>query len=178
MLSPALEVSNQGQRYDGVARFLHWAMALGLLWMLFTALVRFFAGDTPFADAVWPWHRPIGFSLFLLWWLRAAWAFKQRGRKYEPNFAVRWGHRLLYLLMVAVPSIALIRQYGSGRAFEYFGLTVMQAKDTQITWMTDLGGLLHGELGWLLFALMIGHIAMALWHSRDPQTNVLPKMWG
>lgn len=178
MLSSTLNAPITAQRYDGVARALHWAMAVGLFCMMITALVRFFADDTPLADAVWPWHRPVGFSLFLLLWVRMGWAWKQRNAHAPLSSAAKWGHRFLYLLMLAVPSIALLRQYGSGRAFEYLGVTVMQATDTKIEWMTALGGLLHGELGWLLFATIIGHIAMVIWHKRDPNTNVLPRMWG
>jgi cytochrome b561 len=44
--------------------------------------------------------------------------------------------------------------------------------------MVELGGLLHGELGWVLLACVVGHIAMALWHRRHPTSNVLPRMIG
>ena len=121
MLSSTLNAPITAQRYDGVARALHWAMAVGLFCMMITALVRFFADDTPLADAVWPWHRPVGFSLFLLLWVRMGWAWKQRNAHAPLSSAAKWGHRFLYLLMLAVPSIALLRQYGSGRAFEIFG---------------------------------------------------------
>ncbi|MCQ9617468.1 cytochrome b/b6 domain-containing protein [Paenalcaligenes niemegkensis] len=178
MSSSTLTPSVNLRPYDSVTRFFHWAMAVGFAWMLFTALVRFFADETPLSDAVWPWHRPVGFTLFLLWWLRAAWAFMHRAQYQALSMAAKWGHRFIYALMLAVPSIALLRQYGSGRAFNYFGIPVMQASDNTIKWMTDLGGLLHGELGWLLFATVLGHVSMVFWHRRDSQTNVLPKMLG
>ncbi len=82
-------------------------------------------------------------------------------------------------LMFVVPIIALIRQYGSGRAFEPFGIPVFSRFESdEIEWMTDLGGPLHGELGWGLFALIAGHIFMTYWHRRHPNhTDVLPRMW-
>ena len=44
--------------------------------------------------------------------------------------------------------------------------------------LDDLGGALHGELGWLLLVLAIGHAFMAFWHRRDPKQDVLPRMLG
>jgi cytochrome b561 len=83
---------------------------------------------------------------------------------------------VLYLLMIAVPAIALVRQYGSGRAFAPFGLPLMAARENdRIDWMVQLGRLLHGELGWVLLALVAGHVAMAIWHRRGAH-DVMPRM--
>ena len=93
--------------------------------------------------------------------------------------AAHLGHLALYALMVAVPFIGLLRQYGSGRAFDPFGIPLMPGRpDDRIDWMVELGSLLHGELGWVLLACVVGHIAMALWHRRHPTSNVLPRMVG
>ena len=38
---------------------------------------------------------------------------------------------------------------------------------------------LHGVLGWVLLAMIVGHIGMALLHRKQSgQINVLPRMWG
>ena len=83
--------------------------------------------------------------------------------------------------MLAIPSIALLRQYGSGRAFSPLGLPIFPGFDPseKIDWMVQLGGLLHGELAWVLVALVAGHVAMVWWHRRQGGAeDVLPRMVG
>ncbi len=109
--------------------------------------------------------------------LRTAWALLQAHRRPpELSAATGWGHRLIYAMMWAVPVIALIRQYGSGKAFSPFGVPLMRQGGDKIEWMIQLGGLLHGELGWALLILVVGHVGMALWHRRSGGTDVLARM--
>ena len=92
----------------------------------------------------------------------------------------RLGHISLYLLLLVIPAVALLRQYGSGRSFEVFGVPVFSGfEGEKIEWMIDLGSTFHSTLGWILLALIIGHIGMAFWHKHSAkQENVLPRMWG
>lgn len=167
-------------RYGTVSRALHWAMAACLALVFAAALAHFLAEDSALDATLWPLHKPTGALVMLLGLLRVLWAATHRQRTPAPiSAAARWGHRLLYALMLAVPAIALLRQYGSGRAFAPFGVPLMQDRaGAKVEWMTQLGGLLHGELGWVLLAAVAGHIALALWHRRSPTENVLPRMWG
>lgn len=167
-------------RYGTVTRVLHWAMALCFAVVFFAAIVRYFMPDTPAEEAVWPLHKPTGALLLLLIVLRTLWALVTAGRRPAAiSGMAQLGHLAMYLLMWAIPVIALIRQYGSANAFSPFGIPlVAQRPETdKVEWMTELGGLLHGELGWALLALIVGHIAMALWHRRSAQ-NVLPRIIG
>jgi cytochrome b561 len=137
------------QRYGTVSRWLHWGMAAGFAFMFVTVLVHRFAEKSAADVLLIPWHKPMGALLMLLVVLRTAWALLQaRRRPSDLSAAARWGHRALYLLMIAIPAIALLRQYGSGRAFAPFGLPWMAAReDDKIDWMVELGGLLRWPSG-------------------------------
>jgi cytochrome b561 len=89
------------------------------------------------------------------------------------------GHVTLYALVFIVPALALLRQYGSGRVFEPLGIPLFPGfEGERIDWMMAPGNLLHSWLGWLLLALIVGHIGMAYWHRRRPdQPDVLKRMW-
>ena len=170
-------------RYGTVSRTLHWGMALGLGWMFASAITHSLAEKSALDAFLWPTHKHVGSLLMLLVLLRAAWALLHAGqRPPHINLAAHLGHLALYALMLAVPFIGLLRQYGSGRAFAPFGVPLMPGRDNdKIDWMVELGGLLHGELGWVLMACVAGHIAMALWHSRKGASavdNVMPRMLG
>ena len=53
----------------------------------------------------------------------------------------------------------------------------MQGSPEKIEWMANLGNLLHGNFGWLLFAAVVGHIAMIVIH-RIQGRDVLYRMTG
>lgn len=178
--SPRWPHADSAIRYGTVSRWFHWGMALCFVGVFAAALVHHFLEDSALDGRLWPLHRPLGALLLLLVLLRAAWALRHANRR-PPHVsrAARVGHLALYALMAVVPFIGLLRQYGSGRAFAPFGMSLMPGRaDDKIDWMVHLGGLLHGELGWVLLAGVAGHIAMTVWHRRHGAGDVLPRMIG
>lgn len=166
------------EKYGPVSRALHWLMALGFTWMFFTAALRFFADETPITDALWPTHYFMGFTVLCLGVIRVVWAAVNMSRR-PPSLSLmsRLGHGVLYLLMIVIPTLALLRNYGSDRPFSYLGIQLMEPTGEKISWMVDLAGLLHGELGWTLLALIIGHIGMVYIHRKaSGSADVLPRM--
>lgn len=178
-LSPASTPTTRPERYDTLARLLHWSMAVCFALVFVAALAHYLAEDSALDTLLWPIHKPLGALLFPLAIARAVWGLATAGRRPAAlNTAAHGGHLVLYALMLAIPAIGLIRQYGSGRAFEIFGVSIFAAReDDAIEWMTQLGGDFHGELGWVFMACVAGHIGMALWHRRRGP-NVLPRMIG
>lgn len=45
-----------------------------------------------------------------------------------------------------------------------------------IEWVTAVGGIVHGLLGWGLLALIVGHLGMAILDRRMPGEDVLARM--
>lgn len=155
------------ERYGRVTRILHWAMALLLAWQFTSALTHFLAEDSALDELLWGTHKSVGFLLMLLIVVRVLWALLNlRRRPPAISTAARVGHVVLYVLMLVVPIVALLRQYGSGREFSPFGIPLMPGFDEslKITWMTDLGSNFHSLLGYVLLVLALGHIAFALKH--------------
>lgn len=149
--------------YGTVSRLLHWTMAAAFAFMLFTALA--WTVDEDYFSLM-AYHKAVGFILMLLIVIRTVWAAVNLRRRPHSGLPVKLGHALLYLLMLAVPFIGLLRQYGNARgSLEIFGFSVMPSAPEKIEWMVKIGGLAHGKLGWLLFALAAGHILMAVLHQ-------------
>lgn len=175
-----MSLSDSVDRYGRISRFLHWAMAVLILWQFLSAGAHFLLEDTAIDKFLWPSHKPLGFLLFSLMILRTVWAIANLSRRPASlNMAARLGHIALYVLLFLVPALALLRQYGSGRAFEPFGIPLISGFEAEkIEWMVEPGNLLHGLLGWALLVLILGHIFMAFWHRRKGGTeNVMPRMW-
>ena len=171
--------TNQPAVYGTLTRTLHWLTVIGFVGILTTIALWTAYEDAEWAGNLFGLHKSFGFLTLLLIVFRIIWAAANRtGRPQSGSKAAAVGHRILYLLMLAVPVIGMIRQYGSGRGpLKVFGIELMQGSPEKIEWMANLGNLLHGNLGWLLFAAVVGHIAMVVIH-RIQGRDVLYRMTG
>lgn len=172
------------QAYGPVSRFLHWSMALLFLWQYASMVVHdYFERGTP----AWVWlsdgHKSIGLLLLVLVAVRGVWALANLSHR--PPADTGWlgrcavaGHLVLYALMIVVPAIALLRQFGSGRAFSPFGIPLMEGGGDRIPWMMTPASLWHGTLAWVLLALVAGHVTMALIHQFGWHDGLIQRMWG
>ena len=168
------------ETYNPFSKLMHWTMAVLLLWQFISAIAHYYFEDSAFEAFFWPTHKPLGVLLFVLVLVRIIWALFDRSKRPQAISKIsQAGHGLLYLMMVVIPLVALLRQYGSGRQFEIFGFTLFPGFESdKIQWMMDLGSWLHGELGWALLALIIGHVIMVVWHQKyRPHRKVLSRMW-
>lgn len=167
--------------YGRVTRTLHWLMAAMLAWQFTSAILHWAAEDTPIEGFFWSSHTTLGFFLLLLACARGIWGLANLHRR-PARLAGPWGraaglgHLVLYLLMIIVPSLALARAYGRGRGFSVLGVQVFEPRGTEISALVQAGNALHGWLGWLLLALVAGHIVMAFAHRPLHGTAVLQRM--
>jgi cytochrome b561 len=171
------------ERYGLVTRLLHWAMALILLWQFTGMSLRLILGRTPLMAFWVGTHQSIGTVLLMLILLRLLWAWSNRRRRprQEPTWAgkaARFGHAALYVLLLVVPALSLLRAFGNGRGYAFFGHQVVGRTGVRIEWMAAPADLLHSKLAWLLLALIFGHAAMALVHHFVRRDGVLLRMAG
>ena len=180
---PSLPWRDTPDRYGLVSRFLHWGMALLFAWQFAGMVVKVTVGRSPLTAFLVGTHASVGALLFLLILLRGAWGLYNLRRRppHEPGplgLAARLGHLALYALMLAVPALALLRQYGSGRAFAPFGIPLWPASGERIEALVAPANTAHGLLAWTLLALIGGHIAMVLLHRFLWRDGVLTRMAG
>lgn len=169
--------------YGVISRRLHWAMALLFAWQFLGMLIKLAIGRSPLTAFLVGTHRPVGLLLLVLCLLRIFWALANAKRR--PAYAAtrggqlaRLGHLTLYALMLLIPSLALLRQFGSGKAFSAFGIQLTQDTGIEIAWMVAPADLLHGLLAWCLLALIAGHVLMVLVHRYRLRDGTLARMLG
>lgn len=167
--------------YGAVTRAFHWLMAALFAWQFLSAILHAVDRDMPAARFFWSWHSSVGFLLLVTVVLRGVWALANLGNR--PVYAVgllgtaaRLGHLVLYLLMLAIPTLAVVRAYGSGRGLSVFGIEVFTGSGERIPALMAPANAAHGLLGWTLLALVAGHIVMALAHAYLWREDTLTRM--
>lgn len=167
--------------YGSVSRALHWLMAILFTWQFVSAILHAVDREMPAARFFWSWHMSVGFLLLLAVVLRGVWALINIGRRppYAASFlgiAARLGHLALYVLMGAVPLLATLRAYGSGRGLSVFGIEVFAGGGERIPALMAPANAAHGLLGWALLILTLGHVAMAIAHTYLWREDTLTRM--
>lgn len=170
-------------RYGLITRLLHWSIALMFVWQFTGMLIKITIGRHPVTSFMVAQHRPMGTLLMLLIAGRAIWAFSQWRRRpaHPPTFvgrAATAGHAALYALMIYVPAIALLREFGRTRAFAPWGIPLFSERAEEIVWMVATANASHGLIGWILLAVIAGHIAMVAVHHWWWRDDTLRKMTG
>jgi len=168
--------------YGLVSRYLHWLMAILFVWQFTSTILRFFVKDVPIYNFIWPTHSQVGFALLLLVLVRGVWGLLNLSKR--PHKAgvsgklAGLGHLIIYGLMFAVPALALLRTYGNGRGFSFLGMEIFAKTGVQDAALTTPGNAAHGLLGWVLLAVIVGHVVMALVHHFALRDNTLRHMTG
>lgn len=171
------------ERHGLVTRLLHRGMAAIMLWQFAGMALRLALGRTP-PVAFWVGtHRSTGTVLPGMIVLRPASAWVDRGRRPRHartllGCAARIGQGALYALMLAVPTLALLRAVGGGRGYVVFGWQVVERTGVRIDWLAVPAGLLHGRLAWVLLGLILGPVSMAVAHRLVWRDGVLQRMAG
>ncbi len=169
--------------YGLVTRSLHWALAVLILWQLAGMGLKLTLGDGAVTDFFRGHHGDLGALIFVLALARVGWAVAMRNRRPEHGSklqatAVKLGHAALYALIVLVPLAAILRSIGGTRGFAPFGIEIAAPREAPIEWMVALGNSLHGEAGWVMAALIGGHVAMVALHEGVMRDGTLKRMAG
>lgn len=157
-------------------------MATLFAWQFVGAILRIAAKDSAIAGFFWSTHYSLGFTLWLLVLGRGAWGLANLSRRprHEGSgasaLAAKLGHLALYVLMTLVPTLAILRAVGGVRGFSVYGVQLVAPGGEAIPALTAPGNALHGLLGWALLALIVGHVAMALFHTHVRKDATLDRM--
>lgn len=169
------------ERYDRVARTLHWCIGLALIGQIaFGFLLDDIAPrGTPARASVINLHKSIGVVLGLAILARLAWRLGHAPLPWGARLtarqqsAARLGHLTLYACMLVMPVSAYVGSNFSPHGLRFFGHALRP-------WGPDLPGvyaacnLLHVTTAWVFTALIAGHVALALVHEWHERRGILP----
>lgn len=185
---------NTATRYGRVSQVFHWTVA-ALIVTAFTLGLTLdnWPRGNPTRDTVIFFHKSIGVTVLLLaiarvTWLRRSPAPPPAARLATWERRMAWVvHKLLYLLMFAIPLSGIVLSQAVGKPVTLWGLGPLPQiipydpaiPAVQSQWVIGAGALHTGILKLALVAVFALHVLGALKHpllDRDPAT--FRRMWG
>ena len=170
-------------RYDRVAAWLHWAIgALLLAEIAFGLLLDDIAPrGTPARGAVINAHKSIGIVLGLLIALRIAWRLAHAAPPWPASMsalrqrAANAGHVALYACMAIAPLTGYLGSNFSKHGVRFFGAELAPwGPDWPRVYALLVG--IHDASSYLLLALTVGHVAMALRHALVERDGIFDRI--
>lgn len=169
-------------RYTGVAIALHWLLAIAIIGMLGVGVWMTGLETSPTKIEVYTWHKWMGLTILVLAALRLAWRASNPPPLYAESIPV-WQlraaihtHRLLYLLMFAMPLTGWLQNSAAGFPLTWFGLFKVPALVNRDKAMFAIWQQTHEWLSWALMALIVLHVLAALKHHYFDRDDTLRRI--
>ncbi|MBU1191230.1 MAG: cytochrome b [Gammaproteobacteria bacterium] len=172
-------------RYDAVARALHWLMALMIFGLIGVGL---YMGELPREDALRPQlymlHKTFGVLTLILLVIRIAWKLMV-GAPELPRSLQRWEINLakatkfgMYLLMLVTPIAGYALSNFADKPIALFGVIEMPTLLAPDKELKEIAEELHEIFAFTLLGLVGLHVAGALKHRLfgTPETDVLRRI--
>jgi cytochrome b561 len=177
-----MNATPDGPRWSAMARFLHWLVAV----LIFTQFALGWLAATwrlsPAKLDLFVWHKSNGMLILVLVALRLVWRLIAPAPPL-PAATPTWeraaahaSHALLYLVMLGMPLSGWIINSAAAIPFKIFWRIPLPAIVAADPRGAAVASRVHFSLGLLLAALLVVHIAAALWHHFIQRDNVLIRM--
>lgn len=170
-------------RYDRVAALLHWGIGLLLVAEIAFGLLldEIAPRGTPARGGVINLHKSVGIVIGVLIVVRIAWRLRHAAPPWPATMSIRrqraasLGHLLLYACMVVAPLAGYLGSNFSKHGVRFFGVALAPwGPDWPAAYSFLVG--LHDASTYLLLALTIGHVAMALKHALIERDGIFTRI--
>ena len=170
------------QRYDPVARMLHWLVVLMLLVQYSTEFILPYVLPQSDDDAIAAWHLSIGPTILLVMLLRIMWRLTHPVPKAPSDLSVafrllsRATHWLFYAFLIVIPLLGWVSASAGGAKVYLAGVILLPSVAAKNKPDADFVGGVHGTLALVLMGLITLHVAGALYHGIVKRDRVVQRM--
>ncbi|WP_299772531.1 cytochrome b [uncultured Pseudoteredinibacter sp.] len=118
-------IYNNEHQYGGLSRFYHWTMAILFIGMMACGLIMVTLDNGTVRDATYMLHKTVGITILLLGIFRLVWIRHSKTPKPDESLETwekllaKWGHRVLYIVLLGMPISGLGMVYFFGNVIEY-----------------------------------------------------------
>jgi cytochrome b561 len=171
------------RRYTLTAQALHWITAALMFTVLPIAWVMMNMPETAhMRGLLFTLHKSVGLSIVMLVAIRLAWrvihpAPPLAGRlgRWEKGAAIV-SHWMLYAILIGMPVSGYLLCATGGYPISYFGLFSVPVLPKSPA-LANLATWVHVTVGqWLVYALILLHLAATVWHVSVRRDGVLNRM--
>lgn len=179
-----MQLTNTERGYGWVSIVLHWAVAAGVLAMLWIGLNADWAADAEDRVARRAWmglHISLGATLIAFALLRVIWYYTQR-RPAAPSQskalnAVAWlTHNALLVAIVIQFISGPLAVFSGGRAISVWGLFSIASPMAESRDLHEFAELMHSVGRYILYIVIPLHVAGALKHAFIDRDGVFTRM--
>ena len=169
------------QRFTPLQRLLHWLMAICILTMLFIGVGMVSTVKPKYLTLV-SIHKPLGIAILVLALIRLAVRFRYGAPPLpadlpEPmKLAAQLSHYAFYLLMIGMPLLGWGMLSAAAYPIVLFGGAHLPTILPQSDSLHTLAWNAHFYLAFVFFALVLLHIAAALFHALVRRDGVFEAM--
>ena len=156
--------------------------AIILLALLLGLWASFLTPRTPLRVNLLELHKSLGITAFLLVLPRIAYRLLSKAPREDGdgNFftraAARAAHLSLYVLMLFMPLTGYVFSAAGGYSLPWFGLFRWPRLLTKDSSVSEAGEMLHDKGAWIIYAIVLVHIAAVVWHQFYRKDDVLRRM--
>jgi cytochrome b561 len=171
------------RRYTLTAQALHWITAALMFTVLPIAWVMMNMPETAHRRGLlFTLHKSVGLSIVILVAIRLTWRVMHpapplTGRlgRWEKGAAIA-SHWMLYVILIGMPVSGYLLDATGGYPISYFGLFSVPVLAKSPT-VANLATWVHVAVGqWLVYALILLHLAATIWHVSVRRDGVLDRM--
>ena len=172
-----------GERYTAIAQALHWVTMALMLAVLPLAWVGANIPDTDHGhEVILELHKSVGLTILIVVAIRLAWRALHPAPPLS-NALAHWekrlsmiSHLLLYIILIGMPLTGYALSASSGHQIAYFNLFALPelSKDSNLQHTALLLHMIIGQ--WLVYPLILLHLAATLWHTAVKRDGVLERM--
>ncbi len=174
-----MSLKSSETRYGNVAVAIHWLSALFVLGLLVSGFIAAGTADPEAKAGILRIHAVVGGTVLVLTLARIAWWAFADGRPAEPagtprlqGLAARAVHLLFYVVLIGMAASGIGMLALSGAANILFGGAPGPLPD----FMAYAPRIPHGLGAFFLVALVIAHLAAALYHQFVMRDRLLARM--
>jgi cytochrome b561 len=183
-LADATPQTDRILRYDNGAVFLHWLTAIIVIVQVVIGFLFSFMERGEAKTELFAWHKTLGATILILAIVRLLWRLAHKPPPFPEELprweriAAIWSHRAFYLLLILLPLTGLVAVSGHtiGATTDLVGGLRLPVVPGVLKETGELSGNIHVILVLVTLALVVLHIAAALYHQFGARTRAEGRM--
>ncbi len=177
-----MPIKNTLHAYGIISKIFHWSSSMLILALLIVGFLMV-GFEEPLKSSIYMAHKSTG--MLLLFWLlaRLMWRLANPVPEQLPKTCpwekgmARYGHPLLYGLIILMPLSGWIKSTASGYPPTLYGYGTFPFPFVETSeLLTSIGVYLHRYTAWVLVILILLHIGVAIKHHAVNKNYILKRM--